>query len=56
MNKFFNNNKDSHYYPTVGITNCKINMYNELIHNYAKIYFKIMDNSQLSYALFAGQW
>ena len=55
MNKFFNNNKDSHYYPTVGITNCKINMYNELIHNYAKIYFKIMDNSQLSYALFAGQ-
>ena len=53
--EFFNNNKDSHYYPTVGITNCKINMYNELIHNYAKICFTILDNSQLSYALFSGQ-
>ena len=48
-------NKDEIFYtPCLGITGLKIMTYNNLLNDYAKIYFQILDNFNLEYYVFAG--
>lgn len=54
INDVFNNTNDLIYLPSVGIHPCKVNMYNEHIHNCAKTFFKILDDCNLEYYVFAG--
>jgi glycerol-3-phosphate cytidylyltransferase len=56
---FYNNDNNDEFYgnyylPTVGMTNCKINENNELKHDQATIFFRILDRHNVPYAIFAG--
>lgn len=55
MEKIINNDDNKKYYlATNGITNCKVNIYNEWIHDRANIFFKILNKFNLEYYVFAG--
>ena len=50
------NDKTQRYYsPIKGIYPCKLNIFTEHINHFARKFFRILDNSSLVYALFAGQ-
>ena len=46
--------KDKYFLNSTGITGCKVNLYNEMIHCTAVIFFKILDHFNLDYYVFAG--
>lgn len=57
LNKIFPENDISkyNYSPIRGIYPSRINMYTEFIHTTARVFFEIMNTSDLDYAVFAGQ-
>ena len=55
MEKIFINDDSTNYYlATNGLINCKVNVYNEWIHQRANIFFKILNQLGLEYYVFAG--
>ncbi len=54
MEELFCNDQPSYYLPTIGITNSKTQIYNEYLHNSYKQIFKIYEENDLDYYVFAG--
>ena len=46
--------KEKYFLNSTGITGCKVNLYNEMIHSIACVFFKILDHFNLDYYVFAG--
>jgi glycerol-3-phosphate cytidylyltransferase len=54
IDEIFDTKETKLYFPQVGIHPCKINIYNEFIHDCAKIFFQLLDKHELVYYVFAG--
>ena len=54
FDKLIKNKDEIFYTPCLGITGLKIMTYNNLINDYAKIFFQILDKFKLEYYVFAG--
>ena len=51
---FINDDNKNYYLATNGLINCRVNVYNEWIHNRANVFFKILNKFDLEYYVFAG--
>jgi hypothetical protein len=53
LDEMFDGN-EKYFLNSTGVTGCKVNLYNEMIHCVAVIFFKILDHFNLDYYVFAG--
>ncbi len=51
---FLDNSSNLLYSPMIGIYPTKVNIYTDFINKIAKVFFKILDNNNLEYYVFAG--